>query len=504
MFTIPPRLRPALAAVALLLAFAAGCSKQKNVLLPDLPPETTVFVQFDPLSGVHDVNHLVHLYWSGTDPDGDVVGFDFRFVYPGDLPDTVTWHHTVQSDSIFAVYTPTGIATPTFEVRAIDNSGLKDPSPASQTFSFTNQPPTLTLTPRRLTDTTFASVTLSWTAFDPDGDNGKMRFRIWLDGPGNAANPILTAVKTFTLPTSAFLQGGHLLSGLRTVSVQPIDDGGQLGTVASTTWYVRAPVTGADHGQLLLIDDVTGRLPSAFIFDSMYTNTAKRNLNPNNLPNPPYSILRLGFTQPFLSSEDVRQTFALFDAVIWYRGSQSGISTLIQSYQPGIKSYLDAGGRLMLEGYDIVTGYNAPGALNADFVTSYMGCDSLHFAPLQGQVDSTVNLSINGGKFMQSPPFQEIPGDTAITMRSTIITNGLRGFALRDTHDVVIWARKGNLSPPNVLDIPIAISVPKDRSNPQGGRLIVTTFPLRSAWSAQYPGVPRLLAKLFKQMGLAQ
>ena len=323
MFTPGTRTRAALVALTLTLVIAAGCGKKKNVLLPDLRPETTVFVQFDPLAGNHDVNHLVHLYWSGTDADGDVVGFDFRFVYPGEVADTVTWHYTQLSDSIFAVYTPNGTAAPTFEVRAIDNSGLKDLSPAFQQFSFTNQPPTLTLTPRRLTDTTYASVTLTWTAFDPDGDNGKMRFRVWLDG--EAANPIITDLKTFTLPTSAFLQGGHLLSGLRTVTVQPIDDGGQLGTAASTSWYVRAPVPGGDHGRLLLVDDVTGSPGNPFIYDSLYTNTARRNLLPNE-----YSILRLTFTRPFLSSKDVEQTFALFDAVIWYRGPQTGISTLIQ------------------------------------------------------------------------------------------------------------------------------------------------------------------------------
>ena len=504
MFTPGARGRCALVVLALMLALAAGCGKKKNVLLPDLRPETTVFVQFDPLTGNHDVNHIVHLYWSGTDTDGDVVAFEFRFVYPGELADTVTWHYTAQSDSAFSVYTPNDTQTPTFEVRAIDNSGLKDLSPAFQIFSFTNQAPTLRLTPRRLTDTTYASVTLTWTALDPDGDNGKMRFRVWLDGAGNAANPIITDKKTFTLPTSAFLQGGHLLSGLRTVTVQAVDDGGHLSTAATTTWYVRAPVGNADHGRLLLIDDVTGRLPSAFIFDSIYTNTAKRNLNPTNGPNPPFSILRLGFTQPFLSSEDVRQTFSLFDAVIWYRGSQSGISPLLQGYQGGIKSYLDADGRFMPEGFDIVSGYGSPGSLDADWVTTYMGSDSLHMAPLQAQTDSTASLSINSGKFLHCPPFDEIPGDTTITMRSTIITNGLRGFALRDTNDVVIWARKGNLSPANGLDIPIAISVPRNRSKPLGGRLIVTTFPLRSAWSPQFPGVPRLLAKLFKQMGLAQ
>ena len=508
MITLRPHARPVVVVLALMLVFAAGCGKKKNVLRPNLRPETSVFVQFDPLSGSHDVNHLVHLYWSGTDVDGDVVGFDYRFVYPGYLPDTVAWHRTLQTDSMFTVYTPTPLETPTFEVRAIDNDGLLDLSPAFQKFSFTNQTPTLTLVPRKLSDTTYASVTLTWSAFDPDGDNGKMRFRVSLDG--NAAIPVITDKKTFTLPTGAFLQGGHLLSGLRTVTVQAVDDGGQLSAAASTTWYVRAPVAGADHGRLLLIDDVTNgagpALSNTYNFDSLYANTAQRNLNPTNGPNPPYSILRTVWTQPFQSAEDIRQTFALFDAVIWYRGAKPLFSTVMRDYQDGIKAYLDAGGRLMLESPNIVTGYgfNGLGALNADFVTTYMGSDSLHVAVLQSQSDSTVNLGVRRGAFLSSAPFQEIPGDTAIIMRSTIIQGDMRGFAVRDTHDVVLWARRGTLNPLNGLDIPIAISVPANRGMPQGGRLIVTSFPLYSLWSVQNPGVPRVLAKLFKQMGLAQ
>ena len=497
----PRRLAPlALALLALPLALAAGCAKQKSVLRPDVPPETSVFVQFTPGPG-HDVNHLVHLYWSGNDPDGDVVGYNYRFVFPGALPDTVRWQFTVRTDSVFAVYTPDGISAPTFEVRAIDDAGLIDPTPASQTFSFTNQPPTLTLTQRKLTDTTFASVTLSWIAFDPDGDNGRMQFRVWLDSlgniNGNMPKAFVTQLKTYTVPTAAFLQGGHLLEGVRKAYVQPIDDGGMLGAIDSTAWYVRAPVPGGDHGRLLLIDEVTGVVPGGATYDSLYSNTAKRNLGPNE-----YSILRLAFTQPFLSSLDVQQTFQLFDAVIWYRGPQGGLSSLLQNYQAGIEAYLDGGGRLMLEGLSLIDARNAPGSLSEDFAVRYLGADSLHFVP--GFTDSTADMTINSGKFLYGRPFEEIVGDTAINMRSTIITGGLRGFVERDTNDVVIWAKPGNLSPVNAADVAIAVSVPKNPAQPAGGRCIVSTYPLKAAWHPTYPGVPRLLAKLFKQMGLAQ
>jgi hypothetical protein len=120
---------------------------------------------------------------------------------------------------------------------------------------------------------------------------------------------------------------------------------------------------------------------------------------------------------------------------------------------------------------------------------------------VQGLADSTADWSINGGDLLQAPPFPPsvAPSDTAIIVQSQIITDGLSGFAPRDTGDVVLWARRGYLSPPAVVDVPIAISVPQ----PSGGRFVVSTFPLRNASSRAYPGIPRLLAKLFKQMGLA-
>ena len=73
----------------------------------------------------------------------------------------------------------------------------------------------------------------------------------------------------------------------------------------------------------------------------------------------------------------------------------------------------------------------------------------------------------------------------------------LRGFAVRDTQDVAVWARTGNLTDGNAFDVPVAVSV----SEPGGGRLVAVTFPLRSA--NKFGTVARFLAKVFQQLGLA-
>ena len=61
-----------------LVSAIASCAKKKEVFAPNLPPETLVFVR----GSLDTVNHVVRLYWFGSDPDGNVVDYQVRFVGP--------------------------------------------------------------------------------------------------------------------------------------------------------------------------------------------------------------------------------------------------------------------------------------------------------------------------------------------------------------------------------------------------------------------------------------
>src|SRR5882762_2307670 len=150
----------------LVLALLAGCAKKKVLAIDNLAPETTLFIQ----GPVDTVNHVVRLFWFGSDPDGDVAGFELRFKNPA-LPADTQWVFTTRTDSVFTIFTPAGYTMPVFEVRSIDDAGLRDPSPAREDFQFSNQAPSVHFDQRLLTtDTTYASVTLAWSATDPDGE----------------------------------------------------------------------------------------------------------------------------------------------------------------------------------------------------------------------------------------------------------------------------------------------------------------------------------------------
>lgn len=501
-FFVSRRLRAVAAgalAVGLLALALAGCAAHKT-LVPNLPPETTVFVQGD----VDTVNHIVHLYWFGSDPDGSVVDYEVRFLNPSDPGDTA-WVSTttvsssgapqVRTDSLFTVYTPDGFTEPVFEVRAVDNAGERDPTPARQTFKFSNRAPTVRLiNVPALNDTTFASVTLTWAPQDPDGNVSEMTYRVWLDG--NQANPVIAkGITTFTVPTDQFFQGGQLLSGYRTAYVQAIDDGGRASTVDSTKWYVRAPVTGT-RARLLIVDDVPTSNSVNTQVDTLFSNPAGR----LGLPSNEYTILRLQNSQPFRSSKDVEQTLKLFEAVIWYRGNETQSSgspqpnywQLLRDYEDGIGAYLDSGGKICIEGLELITELNARGALSGDFAMKYLDTDGF-FRNFNASVgDSTGGWgNTNGNLFVSSF------NDTLNTLG--VSTAGIRAFRVRSTSDIFVTAPVGQLGGANPIPMPIAVSVPQAT----GGHAIVITFPLAYANRSPYRNAPAIAMEVYEMLGLA-
>lgn len=106
-------------------------------------------------------NNLVHFYWTGSDPDGAVTGYRWRLSDNGqagtiDEPDTLglPWNFTTVTDSVFAVsadqpapHDPdeTGprifFRVHTFWIKAVDDLGAEDPSPAQVTFTTTTEAP---------------------------------------------------------------------------------------------------------------------------------------------------------------------------------------------------------------------------------------------------------------------------------------------------------------------------------------------------------------------------
>ncbi len=173
--------------IAVTALLIQGCDSGLNgESFENLPPDTHLSVRDSDLSDNLDENarltSTVLVSWSGDDPDGFVTNFDVRFYDQSDTPPTENlWTRTARTDSLILLPIPQGekSANVVFEVRAIDNEGKSDPSPAITVFPIKNAPPEFKFSQFELPpDTTFGVFSFAWIATDPEGQANLDRIEI--------------------------------------------------------------------------------------------------------------------------------------------------------------------------------------------------------------------------------------------------------------------------------------------------------------------------------------
>jgi hypothetical protein len=178
----------------------AGCSeKETGTRKPNLEPDT--FISFGPKQ--HDLTYFkVNAYWYGVDEDGEVDYFEIATVRSaddqdlGDLND-LDWRRTVARESTFVVASDSCCLGPTENpagevqmasapwgilVRAVDNQGSADQTPASVFFTATNVIPTIEIViPEKSGSGDLPSSPahpyFEWQGTDPDGDGTRLQYK---------------------------------------------------------------------------------------------------------------------------------------------------------------------------------------------------------------------------------------------------------------------------------------------------------------------------------------
>lgn len=191
--------------VALAGLLGIGCGPSTDLTgspIPNSLPDTRVTAR---PPDVLEAGFVVEFFWSGFDPDGRIVGYQWKLSNNGtdgiSVQDTLTfdpvtgdtlnpWHFTTSTDSTYLVSAdianfpndPDGVdrsyQTHTFLVRAVDEDGGIDPSPAYVSFNSTTLLPTINLTaPTAVTLQTESlnlptTVTFLFAGTDPDFEAG--------------------------------------------------------------------------------------------------------------------------------------------------------------------------------------------------------------------------------------------------------------------------------------------------------------------------------------------
>lgn len=195
----------------LLLSLGLSACK-KGELLDNLPPDTKISISSINLVGEDRLRSEVELNWLGFDSDGYVTGYEIS------TNGGMTWDYTEKTDSTFQFALTVGQDTLDipFQVRAIDDDGDVDLTPATLNIPIKNSPPTAMFdSTNTIPDTSNLITTIFLTVEDLDGEGNLDSIYIKANsGPWYALPP---STKIITLvpsnPTTSGLVDAQVLVG---------------------------------------------------------------------------------------------------------------------------------------------------------------------------------------------------------------------------------------------------------------------------------------------------
>jgi hypothetical protein len=268
------RLRLVLPFLALLALWAfLGCEPKEGdgSRLENLPPQTHLTVgYFRADSSAVDTMGLstsrVGLSWWAEDGDGWVDHYLYRWSTDVDSAGNPVWTRTEAESDTFVVRLTQQLDTVRFEIRAVDNEGAVDPSPAVTVFPAYNQKPRVDwvaesqeLLSNTTADTswTFGYNTFHFNAWDLDGSETITRV-VWALDDTSSWTDLPLGQKSIPLSPLDLTPGAHRVfvkaqdiaqAWSETLSYPRVED--TLATGESQVWAVK-PLMG---NLLVIFDD---------------------------------------------------------------------------------------------------------------------------------------------------------------------------------------------------------------------------------------------------------
>lgn len=307
---------------------------------PNQPPETQIsFFTDKPLNA--GISRQT-FYWWGDDPDGIVIGFIYTFdenaanveSWNNEQPNP-DWTFTTSTNETFNLELAGADTIYTFQVKAVDDYGAADPTPAIQKFPIINTSPIVQFPAGTdVPETTFTVATFSWSAADLDGDDTIAKFQYVLDDTtrNEAWIDLDAKVKSITLTATTGLTEGEHVFFLRAVDIagasSPII---RMPRSQDDTWYVRQP-----KGTFLVIDDYNIADGTDAFYQSLLSTIVGTidlwDIKSNNRAlEPP-------------SSKAFTETLLLFDRIFWYADAEPNLGKA----QVALSAFLDNNGKIIM------------------------------------------------------------------------------------------------------------------------------------------------------------
>lgn len=327
------------AALSLLLAGACSQNFTDNPK-PNRPPETYISIFSDNVLNASISKKTIN--WWGDDPDGLVVGFIYSFdprapnVESWDAQAPVEgWIYTTNNQETFTLRLSGTDTVYTFRVKAVDDYGAADPTPAVQEFPIINTRPEVEFVPfTDVPETTFTVVNFNWRGIDLDGDDTIAGYQWALDDSSNAAAWHELPAGTASLLLTA---ADGLTEGEHVFYLRAIDIAGATSAIArmprdtADVWFVREP-----KSSFLLLDDYNVSDNT----DAFYRATFRSLVGEVEV----WDIKSKGKALEPPTGLAFRETLKLFDRVFWYADTEPNL----EKAQVSVIDFLDSGGKLIM------------------------------------------------------------------------------------------------------------------------------------------------------------
>lgn len=354
------------------------------------------------------LNSQVEINWWGDDPDGFINGYEFTF--DSIITAATEWQFTYAQDSIFLLATPPGKDTVDFPfyIRAIDNLGAADPTPAHLILPVKNSPPSVKFVYAENNPTkSFPVLRFFWEGSDPDGTANLKRFELcWNDTSQvpyslsvTAGSAVFEGINLQVSATDCRVyvnnnsvaedanMTGLLINSNNILYLRAVDNAEAVSPyVASASVFVKKV-----SSEILMVD---GYSSNGAAVESFYTqqlaaagfsgaDTLQLFAKQNN-----------AYTQQSADNFTQSKIFALFKGIVWYTNDASNSLSIGQR---ALNEFFDVGGKLLMSVY----------------VSSLFDEQSgfLDFTPIQSFVvpqDTTLLLTDTSKVFSQQSGFPDL------------------------------------------------------------------------------------------------
>ena len=329
------------------------------------------------------------LHWWGEDPDGEIVGYNYKWSSDS------SWTYTVLESGVFYVPIRSNLDAFTFQVQAVDNDGLIDSTSIQLTLPIKNSAPEISF--RYLsnpliadigsdTSFTFPTRTFVWDLYDQDGNEtitdiyyslNDTCLNCWTRLEGDETSLTLTGLSD---GTQTFFLKCRDIAGAESSIIQFPD---LTSTTDAKFWFVK-PV----QGDVLIVDDYP--LDNANNALDWYLSMMDTIHGSEG-----YSFWEIGDELPY-SSIDITANLNYFKHVVWYAAynNTSSANDTYNRAEASLVNFIMGGGNLFINPIDF-----------EDTTFTWFPMDSLMTINPNGRllpnkllispIDSSLNLSVS-------------------------------------------------------------------------------------------------------------